>query len=196
MKIYFVRHGEAMDDIRNEYGGWADAELSPKGIEGGKRVAEFLKEKEVKVGNILTSPLKRAVETAKIIADILERSVETFVYLKERNTYGLLCGVDKDEAENKYPELVEAYKKGEEVFGYENYDFFLKRINKLFDKLKETKSDVICVTHGKVLGAIFKDLLKIEVKEFGDNCVAEIEIDDTGAVKFVNGEGIEFSREK
>jgi broad specificity phosphatase PhoE len=33
MKIYFIRHGEAMDDVENRYGGWADFPLSPKGVE-------------------------------------------------------------------------------------------------------------------------------------------------------------------
>lgn len=196
MKIYFVRHGEAMDDIRGEYGGWADAELSPKGEDGAVEIADYLKEKGVRVETILTSPLKRAWQTAKTISERLNTPMENFVYLKERNTYGLLCGVAKNEAKIKYPELVEAYEKGEEVLGYENYDFLVKRVKALFEKLKNNNKDVICVTHGKVLGAIFKEFLKIQVKEFGDNCLAEIEIDSEGMLRLVNSREIEINQEK
>lgn len=125
MKIIFTRHGEAMDDLENKYGGWYDPDLSPKGLEGAKACAEKLKTTGVKAEIILSSPLKRAVQTANEISKVLGIPVETFAYLKERNTYGLLCGENKEEAKKKYPELVAAYDKSEEVLGYEAYDFFL-----------------------------------------------------------------------
>jgi len=60
MKIYFVRHGEAMDDIRNEYGGWADAELSKKGRQQISERASDLIAQGITAQIIFTSPLKRA----------------------------------------------------------------------------------------------------------------------------------------
>lgn len=193
MKIYFVRHGEAMDDIENAYGGWADHDLSPVGIEGGRKAAQKLKKMGAKPDLILSSPLKRATQTAERIAEAMGIPMETFVYLKERNTYGLLCGENKEEAKEKYPELVEAYEKGEEVLGYEDYDFFLKRVKKLIRKLPLFKKEtLICVTHGKLLGALFKDILKIEVKKFHDSCIAEIEIDNKGDLSLVSTSGIDL----
>jgi len=60
MKIFFTRHGEAIDDIENKYGGWYDPELSPAGIKGALESGHKLKEKDAKADLILSSPLKRA----------------------------------------------------------------------------------------------------------------------------------------
>lgn len=194
MIIYFTRHGEAMDDLENKYGGWYDPDLSPAGVEGAKKSALKMKALGINPQAILTSPLKRAVQTAEPIAKVFKLPTETFVYLKERNTYGLLCGENKDQAREKYPELVEAYEKGEEVLGYEPYEFLMKRIKVLFSKLEKMEhNSLVCVTHGKVLGAIFKDFLKIPVKEFKDNCFAEIEIDSSGKLILNQTEGIQLA---
>ncbi|MBU1088781.1 histidine phosphatase family protein [Patescibacteria group bacterium] len=119
--------------------------------------------------------------------------METFVYLKERNTYGLLCGVNKDEAKQKYPDLVNDYQNDQEVLGYEPYDFFLKRVKELIKKLKyRSEKTLICVTHGKLLKALFKEILGIEAKKFHDNCIAEIDIDKQGNLNLVTTDGIEI----
>ena len=193
MKVIFTRHGEATDDIENKYGGWYDPDLSPKGLAGAKACAEKLKVSGIKAEIVLTSPLKRAVQTASEISQVLGAPVETSVYLKERNTYGLLCGENKDEAKKNYPELVAAYDKGEEVLGYEAYDFFLKRVKVALEKLAAAKYQaIICVTHGKFLGALFKNILNVPVKEFHDNCWAEVEIDSSGKLTLGKTEGIDF----
>lgn len=103
MKVFFIRHGEALDDIEDRYGGWYDPDLSPAGYEGAVGVGKKLKEMNTGAKLILSSPLKRAVQTASKISEVLKIPVEIFVYLKERNTYGLLCGENKDEAKQKYP---------------------------------------------------------------------------------------------
>lgn len=191
MKIYFIRHGEAMDDVRNEYGGWYDPELAPAGIESAKKMARILKEKNIKVDKLLTSPLKRATQTAEIVGQEMGLVPEINIYLKERNTYGLLCGVNIDEAEIKYPELTTAYKNGDEVLGYENYEFFLKRVRVLIDKLSNVNEDLICITHGKLLGAIFKDLLGKPAKKIHESCVVETELEN-GDLKLVSFDGVEL----
>ena len=193
MKVFFVRHGEAMDDIENRYGGWYDPELSPAGMKSAEETAEKLKQKTSDVELILSSPLKRAFQTAKILSRELKIPIETLIYLKERNTYGLLCGENKDEAKEKYPELVMAYENREEVLGYEDYQFFLKRVKELIRRLAGYGKPLICVTHSKLLGALFKDILHREAKKFHDNCIAEIEIDNEGQVTLLSTEGIDLS---
>jgi len=193
MKIFFTRHGEAMDDIENKYGGWYDPELSPAGIKGAQKAGHKLKEKATKADLILSSPLKRATQTAEGIAKELNLPIETFVYLKERNTYGLLCGVNKDEAKQKYPDLVNTYQNDQEVLGYEPYDFFLKRVKELIKKLKSRpEKTLICVTHSKLLATLFKDILGIKAKKFHDNCIAEIDIDKHGSLNLITTDGTEI----
>lgn len=191
MKIYFVRHGEAMDDIRDEYGGWNDAELSEKGISQANEAAKKLKETGIVVEKILSSPLIRAVQTAGSFSNEFGVPIEKCVYLKERNTYGLLCGVNKIEAKEKYPELVLAYDEGKEVLGYEEYNFFVKRVKALIEYLAKINQDVIAVTHGKMLGAILTEIIGKKPIKIGDSCVIEMNLSE-GNLTLVKCEGLEF----
>lgn len=182
-----------MDDIENRYGGWFDPDLSPEGIKQAEKVADKLTNNNFTAEIILSSPLKRAVQTANIIGKHLNIPVETFVYLKERNTYGLLCGEVETEAKERYPELVSAYEKSEEIPGFESYDFFTRRVHILFEKLGELPHNtIICVTHGKMFAAIFKEILAKPAKDFSKSCLAEIEIDGKNA-NLVSSDGISFA---
>lgn len=193
MKLIFVRHGEAQDDLENRFGGWYDPDLSPAGVQGAEKLAVDFKSRGVVADLVLTSPLKRAVQTAGPIAQVLGIPMETDVYLKERNTYGLLCGENKDEAKIRYPELVTAYENGEEVWGYEPVEFLLGRMRILLDKLgQRQEKSLICVTHGVFLKNLFKEFLQKEVVKLHDNCWAEMELNN-GQLQLLRTEGIEFT---
>lgn len=63
MEIYIVRHGDALEGEIDEL-----RELSEKGKKQAKRAGKKLKDLDVKVDEIFSSPLKRAIQTAEIIA--------------------------------------------------------------------------------------------------------------------------------
>src|SRR3990172_5639171 len=106
MKILFVRHGESVDDIEDRYGGAADFDLTEKGreqvFESSKRISSLNEKFEI----VLSSPLKRAIQSAEIISNELGVETEIFGYLKERNLNGVLTGLVRREAKEKYPEVV------------------------------------------------------------------------------------------
>jgi broad specificity phosphatase PhoE len=52
---------------------------------------------------------------------------------------------------------------------------------------------IICVTHGKFLGALFKSILNVPVKEFHDNAWVEMEIDSSGKLTLGKTEGIDLA---
>lgn len=194
MRVYFIRHGEAMDDVNNEYGGWADAELSPKGREEVAERAEDLAKRGINASIIYSSPLQRAKQSAEIIAEKPNLPIEELVYLKERNTYGLLCGVNKELAEEKYPELVAAYKADEEVLGYEEYSFFVKRVKALIERLaKLPHQEVLAITHGKLLKALLEDIIGgNKVTHIIKAALVVVEIDSKGNLKLIETDGVEF----
>lgn len=185
-----MRHGEGVDDIENRYGGWGDLPLSEK---GKKQVRTSIKKvKSLSIDMILSSPLKRAIETAELIANSLQLTARKWLYLKERNTYGLMCGEKKFEMKKKYPELAESYENGKFVLGSERYGDLVKRLKVMFEKIQEFDAKrVLAITHGKVLGAICKDFLEKEIEKKEDCCILEVEIEG-GNVKFVSAEGILF----
>ena len=193
MKILFIRHGEAVDDVENRYGGWADYPLSPKGIGQAEAAAEKLVPRKNEFQKVLSSPFKRAYQTAEIVSEKLNLPLEPFVYLKERNTYGLLCGEIKEEAQKKYSELVSAYENNEPVYGFEDYESFVLRIKELLRQLdKLNLKSIICVTHGKLLKALLSDFASQKVGDLSDNCLIEIELQN-GNQKINKTEGVSFA---
>jgi phosphohistidine phosphatase len=77
MKLYLLRHADAatlavIDDERA---------ISAKGVKQSRRVAKFCCRQEIKPAIILASPLLRAQQTAKPVADKLGIKIETAPWL-------------------------------------------------------------------------------------------------------------------
>jgi len=82
MELYLLRHGVAAE--RDEWQGKDDElrPLTPKGIARMEAEAKTLKRFDLKVDEIVSSPLTRAVQTAKIVADALNLKVVESQLLK------------------------------------------------------------------------------------------------------------------
>jgi broad specificity phosphatase PhoE len=177
MKILFIRHGETTGDVENRYGGNYDDHLSEKGVGQSKRLAEALKDRGVEV--LFSSPLLRAQETAKIIAQQTGSRIATEAGLRERNQYGKLTGMTKEEAKKLYPEQVELLKdRLNTIDEAESYEDFSERIAKEFERLTENTEhkNIAIVSHGGPLRVLFRDILKWgELKEIGDCSFVELE---------------------
>ncbi len=180
MKIFFIRHGETTGDIENRYGGNYNDHLSEKGQAQSIAIAATLKEDKIQL--VISSPLIRAQETSAAIAREAKCSVIIENDVHERNQYGILTGMVKEDAKRKYPELTEALKdRLNTIEGAESYEDFSKRVMGAFDKLINTNKErtIAVVTHGGPLRVLFRDYLKWgELKEIGDCCFVEIEMKD------------------
>ena len=68
--IYFVRHGESEANVKAVFAGQKEnSPLTEKGREQALATAKEIKKEELKINRIISSPLKRSFETAKIIAE-------------------------------------------------------------------------------------------------------------------------------
>lgn len=171
MRICMMRHGEALDDIEDCYGGIADFPLTDRGRQQARETAGSLA-KHSPVA-IYSSPLQRAHETARIIAQELGLGAPRVVQdLQERNSYGVLSGINKDKAKlvfaNVLSELKEkpGYSK-EPIPGCELWDEFVVRVRRGFETVVQDAGSqghgvVGVVTHGKFTAALFEDVLAIE----------------------------------
>ena len=65
MNLYLVRHGQTDWNIQGRIQGSTDIELNSTGLNQAQKTAELLKNIDFDV--IYSSPLKRTVDTAKII---------------------------------------------------------------------------------------------------------------------------------
>lgn len=100
--LILERHGQSEGNDRKLFTGHTDVGLTHLGIRQVKKSAEYITE-NYKINKIYSSDLKRAVDTAKFVAD--KTGLEIIKSSKLRELYaGKWDGVQFDEIEKKYPE--------------------------------------------------------------------------------------------
>ena len=139
--IYIVRHGETDWNKEKRYAGRIDIPLNETGINQAKEIKKSLN--NIKFDIVITSPLKRAYDTAKIITDldiiVDERIIE--------RCNGKLEGKLKSEIKQYID-----FNSDETEFGIEKISDFRNRI---FNFCKEIENNyknknVLVVTHAGV----------------------------------------------
>lgn len=84
--IYFIRHGLSQLNVEGKFAGSTDTPLVQKGKEQASRAGK--KAKDLGIDHIISSPLSRAYDTAKIIADEIgypQDKIEVNPLFTERN---------------------------------------------------------------------------------------------------------------
>lgn len=74
--LFLLRHGTTEANIEDEFRGWEDFELDEQGVNEAHEAAEWFLAHGVKPKHIISSPLSRALATAKIIGAALGVEVE------------------------------------------------------------------------------------------------------------------------
>jgi len=192
MKIYLIRHGETTGDVEERYGGNYDDHLTEKGIAQSERLAKKLSKSGIQI--IFSSPLFRAKETAQILKKCLKCDLRIVEDIRERNKYGIMTGMKKSEAKQKYPEQVELLEDFRKTAkGAETYSHLKKRVTKAFRKIAGSKYDVIAVfTHAGPIRCIFREIFKLEeLKHIGDCAVFELE-KEGGTFSLLNADNAVF----
>ncbi len=95
--LILLRHGESEWNGKNLFSGWVDVDLNDKGRAEAIRGGELLAESGLVPEVLHTSVLKRAIHTAQIVLDVIDRPwlpVFRSWRLNERH-YGALQGKDK-----------------------------------------------------------------------------------------------------
>jgi 2,3-bisphosphoglycerate-dependent phosphoglycerate mutase len=103
-KLVLLRHGESQWNMENRFTGWADVDLTDKGIGEAKAAGELLIKEGFTFDKAFTSFQKRAIRTLWITLDgmnLMWIPVERSWKLNER-FYGGLTGMDKGETAKKY----------------------------------------------------------------------------------------------
>ena len=132
--------------------------------ERGKRQAEYLAEnlKDFHVSRIITSNLLRAMETGKIISEIIGvKNVFASDHLNERNL-GVLEGYTPEQVLEKFGVdfRIITSREIDRLEGVEAWRSFVERIFAYLEELKKEDyhGTTLLVTHGGVLRAIFNTL--------------------------------------
>lgn len=105
-KVVLIRHGESVWNKENLFTGWADVNLSEKGVIEAKNGGIALKKEGFEFDIAYTSVLTRAIRTLNLALEELDElwiPVEKCWQLNERH-YGALQGLNKSQTADKYGE--------------------------------------------------------------------------------------------
>lgn len=104
LKLALLRHGESKWNNENRFTGWADIDLTEKGIEDAKNAGKLFKKDGFTFDVVYTSMLKRAIHTLWNVLDEMDLAwipVYRSWRLNEKS-YGDLEGLNKAETARKY----------------------------------------------------------------------------------------------
>lgn len=177
-RLFVIRHGQTTGDIEDRYGGDYDDLLSPEGERQVVRLCEEIK--NFCIQDVFSSPLKRAQQTARALANAANCDVITIDGLRERNQYGPLTGMTKSEARDRYPDLVEQVKdRLQTIPGAESYSDAAQRMKSAYyTAVSRMPSCAAIVWHGGGMRVLFREILRAgELKEIGDCGWVELEQD-------------------
>ena len=102
--LIIVRHGMSYWNKSRRFTGWADIDLTEQGKSEAELAGKLIKELNIEFDICFTSLQKRAINTLKIILDILNKKnseIKKAWELNERH-YGALTGLNKDEMMKKH----------------------------------------------------------------------------------------------
>lgn len=164
--IYIVRHGQDEDNANGVLNGRRDTPLSETGIEQAQILAQHIKNSDLPIKKIYTSPLQRAYRTAEIVADTLGVDKPEKLDLLIEREFGVMTGKPiKDVEKLCAPDIL----KGDPVVyflspqGAETFPQVLQRAEKVLNYISRDgkKNDILLVCHsdiGKMLYAAYYGL--------------------------------------
>ncbi|MEK4386217.1 histidine phosphatase family protein [Solibacillus sp. FSL W7-1464] len=154
MEICLVRHGETDWNKVGKIQGHTDIELNENGIRQAYACAEYLNNAPFEL--IITSPLKRAKQTAEIIAEKKNIPIIEMRQFIERS-FGDAEGMTVEARLSKFPDLQYTNQESKE-------DLRVRVMNGLHKIQKERKeSTIVLVAHSAVINSILAILSNGEI---------------------------------
>ena len=173
MLLLIIRHGESEADLLDVHEGRADFELTGRGHRQADAMAEYVAENYA-LTRIYASTLKRAAQTAKHLSDRTGIAITFDPDLMEFNN-GLLAGLSREEAAERYPE-VKDLPIDQAVYGQESQLAFRARAEKVLDRVlaeNDPEAIVAIVTHGGMTNQLYGAFLHTPVGEDSFFCTAD-----------------------
>ncbi len=159
--ITLVRHGESVGNAEARHQGQLDFPLTERGTAQAQALAERWRREGRRYDALIASPLRRALETARILGEALNLTPETDPLWMERNN-GLLAGLRWEEALVQYPppEMLHLYDpvghQGESI-----WDLYLRAGEAIRRLMRRPPGRYVVVSHGGLLQMVLYNLFGI-----------------------------------
>ena len=168
-QLYFTRHGQTVWNVENKICGATDSPLTQLGRRQATELGEKIRLEQLPIDRILCSPLSRAADTARCIAQVTGLPLTVEPRLTEQN-FGRFEGTPRDGAEFSAAKanFVESFDGGESMLRV------AARIYNLLDELRGREETCLLVAHNgiaRVVNSYFCDMTNAEYAAFGiRNC--------------------------
>ena len=216
-EIYFIRHGQTNENsLGILQGSEIDSDLNELGRQQAKKSGKYLKKYRIKDKNfdcIISSPMKRAIETAEIIGKELKitKKIEVFDELIELGR-GKMSGLSKDdkyrqkiekEIEKKQKKIgdpieyiyefdMDKYLNEKFNIGIETKTNLSKRSKKIIDFIESKKcKKILVVSHAGIIMNTIKSIFNLNYTPIGNlsmgkNCWISYIQNDGGIYRLVS----------
>lgn len=164
--ILLARHGESDWNAARRWQGHADRPLTPAGRAQAEALAERLD--EIDVDAVYASDLRRARETAEVVARRKGLTVEILPELREVDV-GSWSGLTRREAEERFPDGFRRWLEGGRGWeGGETYDEMAERIARAVRAIagEHPHGRVLVVCHGGPIRAVHALALGLDVHAY------------------------------
>ncbi|MEI8249061.1 MAG: histidine phosphatase family protein [Candidatus Taylorbacteria bacterium] len=141
--IYFIRHGESEANLKHTFAGQKDDSiLTEKGRKQALDEGNKIKELGINIDTIVSSPLKRALSTAHIVAEAIGHSKEIIVDPRiTEYDMGDLTGTPTFEITSRQ---MATGKNAEDT------KLFLNRVKSFLDEYSKKDENILMVCHAGV----------------------------------------------
>ena len=165
--LYYIRHGQSVANAQDHWGGQLDTPLTELGIQQAKETALKAKQQGLSFDVIVSSPLSRAHDTAKQVAQATGYPINDIITHDQfvERSFGIL-------EDTESPEAVKLYLQDEALIDpiqdVERLVDLQWRAQKALDYLQNLPHDTILVVgHGAYGRALWRAINKQPLHELG-----------------------------
>ena len=169
VKIYIVRHCEALGNLKNSFQGRTDSDIS----ENGKKQLVYLKErfKDIHIDKAYSSPLIRAYKTAVAATDGKGLEIIKDERFAELNV-GIIEGMSLEDIAREHPWFFDVWDNSPENFKIEKGESMTSVYDRMWDGLLDIAKDpenngktILIASHGCAIRNLICRILHNDMKK-------------------------------
>ena len=159
--VILVRHARTPWNAADRVQGSTDIALGDEGRAQAALLASVIAP-TLYSPTVISSPLSRAIETARAIADAAGVAVQTDIAFTQRS-YGVWEGMEHADIRARYPAEHERWRAGVEpgVEGYETDAQLAERTLSGLNRVAVGDGDVVIVSHGSAIRVVIQAALEL-----------------------------------